>query len=226
MSKHLQRDIDYLKKEILTLGAMVGETISKAVYALVDRRSELIEEVIGSDYKINDKEVMIEEECLKALALHQPVAGDLRFIIVVLKVNDDLERMGDLAVNIAERAKYLTRKEKLNVSLDFELMAEKVETMVQSSLKALTERDTKLARDVLQMDDEVDALNRQMYDVLQKVMIEDSTTVKRSVHMLSTSRHLERIADLATNIAEDVVFMVDGELIRHRTEDYLGSTTD
>ncbi len=226
MSKHLQRDIEILKKETLMLGAMVGDAIKKAVYALVDRRSELIDEIIENDDIIDEKEVSIEEECLKALALHQPVAGDLRFIIVILKVNNDLERMADLAVNIAERAQYLSRKEKLDVSLDFDLMTQKVETMVQESITALIERDTTLARKVLKMDDDVDTLNKEMYEVLQKLMIKDPSTVKRAVHMLSSSRHLERIADLATNIAEDVVFMVDGELIRHRTEDYLESIAD
>ncbi len=226
MSKHLQRDIDHLKKEILSLGAMVTDAINKAVLALIDRRTEYIYQVINSDYLINDREVSIEEECLKILALHQPVAGDLRFLIVVLKVNDNLERMGDLAVNITERAKYLTQKEKLNVSLDFPHMTELVQTMVRESLKALIERDTSIARNVLIMDDEVDALNKNMYQVLQKMMMEDSSTVKRAIHTLSSSRHLERIADLATNIAEDVVFMVDGELIRHRTEDYLESSSE
>ncbi|VAX20559.1 Phosphate transport system regulatory protein PhoU [hydrothermal vent metagenome] len=226
MSKHLQNDIERLKKETLALGSMVIDSINKAVFALVDRRSEFIKSVIESDEQINEKEVLIEEDCLKMLALHQPVAGDLRFIIVILKVNNDLERMADLAVNIAERANYLTKKDKLNVSLDFVLMTKCVQNMVQESLKALIEKDTAIARSVLKMDDEVDDLNRQMYEVLQKVMMEDASTVKRAVHMLSTSRHLERIADLATNIAEDVVFMVDGELIRHRTEDYLEASSD
>ncbi len=226
MSKHLQNDIERLKKETLALGSMVIDSINKAVFALVDRRSEFIKSVIENDAQINEKEVLIEEDCLKILALHQPVAGDLRFIIVILKVNNDLERMADLAVNIAERANYLTKKDKLNVSLDFVIMTECVQNMVQESLKALIEKDTAIARSVLKMDDEVDDLNRQMYEVLQKVMMEDASTVKRAVHMLSTSRHLERIADLATNIAEDVVFMVDGELIRHRTEDYLEASSD
>jgi len=118
------------------------------------------------------------------------------------------------------------KKDKLDVSLDFALMTERVQNMVQKSLRALIDKDTGMARRVLKMDDEVDDLNRQMYEILQKVMMEDSSTVKRAVHMLSVSRHLERIADLATNIAEDVVFMVDGELIRHRTEDYLESSSE
>ncbi|VAX22472.1 Phosphate transport system regulatory protein PhoU [hydrothermal vent metagenome] len=226
MSKHLQRDIENLKKEILSLGSMVVDVIDKAVLALIDRQTEFIDYVVNNDDRINEKEVAIEEECLKILALHQPVAGDLRFIIVVLKMNDDLERMGDLAVNIAKRARYLSGKEKLNVSLDFAMMAGRVQTMVRVSLDSLINKDTAMARNVLKMDDEVDDLNRQMYEALQKVMQDDPATIKRAIHTLSSSRHLERIADLATNIAEDVVFMVDGDLIRHRTEDYLDASSD
>jgi len=220
MSKHLERDLDNLKKELLSLGSMVSELINKSIISLVDRRCELAEEAINGDDLIDEKEVKIEEDCLKMLALHQPVAVDLRFIIVALKVTSDLERMGDLGVNIAERAKYLCRKEPLGIGLDFKKMAEEVQTMVTESLEALIHKDTNIATKVMNMDDEIDDMNREMYEALQKAMIEDSTTVKRAVHLLSTSRHLERIADLTTNIAEDVVFMVDGVLIRHKTEDY------
>ena len=221
MPRHLQRDLDNLKKETLILGSMVTDSIHKAIISLVERRITLSEEVMNGDNVINEKEVAIEEECLKILALHQPVAADLRFIITILKVNNDLERMGDLAVNIAERASYLSLKENLNITLDFPRMVESVQRMVDESLTALINMDTKLARKVLLMDDEVDDINRDMYVILQKEMKENSESVERAVHLLSTSRHLERIADLSTNIAEEVVFMVEGELIRHRTEDYV-----
>jgi len=221
MSKHLYRDLERLKKELLTLGSMVEEAINKSILALVNRRAELGEEVIQGDELINQKEVFIGEEALKMLALHQPVAGDLRFIIGVLKVNNDLERMGDLAVNIAERADYLARKDVIGVELDFPRMAGAVQKMVRLSLDALVNKDTGVAKKVLLMDDDVDALNREMFIILQNVMRNDSHTIKRAVHLISVSRHLERIADLATNIAEDVVFMVDGETIRHKTEHYL-----
>jgi len=220
MSKHFQRDLEFLKKEILSLGSMVHDAINKAFIALVDRRADIAREVIKGDDLINEKEVFIEEECLKALALHQPVAADLRYIVGILKVNNDLERMGDLAVNIAERTIYLAKKERLDTSLDFSRMAAGVQSMVQMSLDALIKKDTQIARKVLAMDDEIDDMNRDMYNVLQDVMQKDSTTVKRAVHLLSSSRHLERIADLSTNIAEDVIFMIEGELIRHRTENY------
>ncbi len=221
MSKHLYRDMELLKKALLTLGSMVEDAINKAVIALVDRRSELTHEVITGDDLVDDKEVEIEEQGLKILALHQPVAADLRFIVGVLKVNNDLERMGDLAVNIAERADYLAKKDVIGVELDFPRMAGAVQKMVRLSLDALVNKDTDEAKKVLLMDDEVDALNRDMFVILQNVMRNDSQTIKRAVQLLSVSRHLERIADLATNIAEDVVFMVDGDTIRHKTEHYL-----
>lgn len=220
MSKHLQRDVEALKKQLTDIGAMVEDATNKAILALVDRRTELAKEVMHGDNQIDQKEVQIEEECLKILALHQPVAGDLRFIIVVLKVNNDLERMGDLSVNIAERAAYLSTHEQLLVDLDFPQMAEMVRVMVRESLNSLINRDTQLARLVLTKDDQIDDLNRGMFVALQELMRKDPGTVERAVHLLSASRHLERIADLATNIAQDVVFMVEGELIRHRVEDY------
>ena len=178
------------------------------------------------DDRINHREVLIEEECLKMLALHQPVAADLRFIVAVLKVNNDLERMGDLAVNIAERAAYLATQEPLQVSLDFPKMAEGVRDMVRESLDALSNMNPRLARHVLTMDDEIDEANRGMFDILQELMHRDPSTIERAVHLLSASRHLERIADLATNIAQDVVYMSEGRLIRHLTEDDLKRLSD
>ena len=220
MAQHLQRDVETLKKALMDISVMVEDAINKAILALVDRRTELARDVMHGDNEIDQKEVMIEEECLKILALHQPVAADLRFIIVVLKVSNDLERMGDLAVNITERAAYLSTHPPLQVELDFPLMAEKVRMMVRESLTSLINRDTELAREVLAKDDDIDDLNRDMFVSLQDLMRSDTNTVERAVHSLSASRHLERIADLATNIAEDVVFMGEGELIRHRVEDY------
>ncbi|VAX39576.1 Phosphate transport system regulatory protein PhoU [hydrothermal vent metagenome] len=223
MSKHLQRDLEHLKKELLSIASMVEVALNKAIPALIDRRLDLAEEVIQSDNIIDEKEVLVEEECLKILALHQPVAVDLRFIISVLKVTNDLERMGDLCVNIAERSLYLSSHPPLDIILDFPAMTEGVQDMVRKSLDSLTTLDTKLARDVLAQDDAIDAANREMFNALQELMHKDSETIERAVHMLSASRHLERIADLATNIVQDVVYMVDGELIRHRHEEYFDS---
>jgi phosphate transport system protein len=218
MSKHLQRDLEHLKREILTMGAMVWDAINSSITALVERRRDLAEQVLEADDAIDEREVEIEEECLKLLALHQPVATDLRFIISILKVNNDLERMGDLAINIAERAAFLASNDPVGPPDNLAKMTDQVRRMVDLCLDSLVERDTAMARQVLAMDDEVDELNRQNFVALQNIMRERPETIERAVHFISASRHLERIADLATNIAEDVVFMVDGELIRHQHE--------
>ena len=225
MSKHLLQDLDFLQKEIINIASMPKQATSKALLALLNRRVKLAKEVIDEDEIIDRKEVQIEEECLKVLALHQPVATDLRFIIAVIKVNNDLERIGDLAVNIAERATYLARHDPLQISLDFPEMADAVSKMLHRSLDALAKADIVLAREVLAMDDAVDAANRTAFVRLQELMYKNPETIKRAVHLMSVSRHLERIGDLATNIAEEVVYMVEGEIIRHadsfhHAEDY------
>jgi phosphate transport system protein len=215
MMKHLNRDLEKLKREILTAGSLVEEALEKATRALIDRREDLAEEVIQGDRAIDDKEIEIEEECLKILALHQPVAADLRFIIAIMKVNNDLERIGDLAANIAKRSLYLMRKEPLHVPEEFGDMISATASMVTRSLNSLVTLDTALAREVCQDDSRVDEANRRMFELMQDDMMDSPDLVKRAVNTLSISRHLERIADLATNIAEDVVFMVDGDVIRH-----------
>jgi phosphate transport system protein len=216
MTVHFRRDLDDIKKLLLEVGSLVEEATNKAITALLERREELAAEVQTGDRLIDRKEVQVEELCLKSLALHQPVAADLRFIVVVMKVNNDLERMGDLAGNIADRAAFLARHPQLSVPLDFRQMAEKVRGMVRDSLDSLVRCDTALAREVLEADDDVDGFNREMWQTLEQTMVEDSSAVQRGLHFLSASRHLERIGDLATNIAEDVIYMVDGEVIRHR----------
>ena len=219
MPKHLKRDLNFLKKEIMSIASMAEEAMDKAILALTERRPKLAEEVIREDERIDQREVKLEEECLKVLALHQPVATDLRLIVVVIKVNNDLERIGDLAVNIAERAAYLANRDPLQISFDLSGMADKVREMLRRSLDALASSNPNLARNVLAMDDEVDDANREIFVILQRLMQKDPTTIERAVHLLSVSRHLERIGDLATNIAQDVVYMVEGELIRHHPED-------
>ncbi|MCR4316995.1 MAG: phosphate signaling complex protein PhoU [Planctomycetes bacterium] len=215
MSKHLQRDLDRVKVDILRLGYMVENQIMKATKALIERNSAIAEDVVTGDDDIDRLEIEIEEECLKILALHQPLATDLRFIVAVMKVNNDLERMGDLAVNISQRALFLSKNEALEIPIDFKDMVDRVRKMVHDSLDALINQSTKLARRVCAEDDVVDEINRKMFTVLETMMMERADTVKRAVQTLSASRHLERIADLATNIAEDVVFMADGDVIRH-----------
>jgi phosphate transport system protein len=221
MTKHLLHDLDHLKKEVLAMGAMVEDAINKAIASLVQRDSDLAREVLEGDDAIDDKELEVEDTCLKMLALHQPVAGDLRFIIAVLKVNNDLERMGDHAQNIAERALFLATHDPIDVDLDFARMVDTVRRMVAQSLDALVNQDPVLARKVCAQDDQVDELQRHMFDILQSLMSRDPATIERAVQVLSVSRHLERIADSATNVAEDIVFMVEGEVIRHRQDDAL-----
>lgn len=216
---HLHRDLDLLKREILELGGMVEVAINDAIVALKNRRIDLAEKVIEREDEINEKEVQIEEECLKILALHQPVAADLRFIVVTLKVNNDLERMGDFALNIAERSLFLSTQDPIPTMPEFfEVVPETVRTMVRKTLDALVKMDMDLAREVMAMDDTVDDINRRMYSQLQQLMEKDSSTIERSIQVLSTSRYMERIADLATNIAEDVVFMVEGKVVRHHDD--------
>jgi len=218
--KHLEREVENLKKQILALSARVEDNVYRAVQALSERNSAVAEEVIKSDIGIDETEVAIEEECLKVLALHQPVAIDLRFIIAILKINNDLERMGDLAVNIAERAMFLATRERPDIPIDLPLMAEKTKAMMKKSLDALMKQDAKLAYEVLETDDEIDAMNRDMYAKIQEAIRRKPEQLESLIHLLSCSRHLERIADHATNIAEDVIYMIDGVIVRHRAEDY------
>lgn len=216
----LQREIDRLKKSILTLGAIVEERVHLAVQAISERDEKLAQKVIDGDIEIDEMEVDLEEECLKLLALHQPVAIDLRFIIAVLKINSDLERIGDLAVNIAERAAFLAFQKRVDMPFDFPTMSQKVKLMLKKSLDSLVNMDAALATEVCQLDDEVDAINRQMYQQVQEGIRKNPEEMVSLIHLLSVSRHLERIADSATNIAEDVIYMIEGSIVRHRTEDY------
>lgn len=216
----LQKEIEKLKKQILSLSAMVEENVYKAVRALEERNRDLADEVMRSDHHVDEMEVDVEEECLKVLALHQPVAVDLRYIIAMLKINNDLERVGDLAVNIAERARFLATREKPDIPFDFHRMMEGTQGMLRKALDSLVRRDVALAREVLAYDDEIDALNREMYVKVQEGISRKPEQLEGLIHLLSCSRHLERIADLATNIAEEVIYMCEGEIVRHGFEDF------
>jgi len=215
MAKHLHRDLEQLTKDLLGLGGRVEEAINKAITALVERRLDLAEEVIMGDAAIDQRELEVEEDCLKILALHQPVAADLRFLVAVIKVNNDLERMGDLAANMASRALYLSSHEPVAAASRLGEMAARVRRMVSASLDSLVNRDAAKAKEVCALDDDVDQMNKDMFSLIQDAIRKDPETVKRGIQVLSVSRHLERLADHATNIAEDVVFMVEGEMIRH-----------
>jgi phosphate transport system protein len=220
MAAHLRREIENLKKEILSLGAQVEAAVRDATVAMIRRDEVLAKRVIDNDVLIDDQEVRVEEDCLKILALNQPVAIDLRFIIAVLKINSDLERVGDLAVNVAERATFLSTVPPVSISLDYHTMARKAQEMLKKSIDALVELSPALAREVIASDDEVDAMNRQMYGAIQEGILARPDQTAALIHLLSASRHIERIADHATNIAEDVIYMVDGTIVRHKTEDY------
>jgi phosphate transport system protein len=220
MKRHLERELDKLRKKILTLGAMVEGSIEKAVLSLKRQEIKLATKVIESDREIDQLEVEIEEDCLKILALYQPAAIDLRYVVGMLKMNNDLERMGDLAVNIAERAAYLADRKGTELFLDFTKMSEKVIAMVKKALDSLIKMNARMAQEVCAADDEVDAINREILLHIQSYIEQNPQEVKPLVHLLLVSRHLERIADLATNIAEDVIYMTEGTIIRHRVEDY------
>ena len=220
MPAHLKKEIDNLKKELLTLCGIVEDSFWQAVKSIKNRDVKLAEKVIDSDIEIDQMEVKVEEDCLKILALHQPVAIDLRFIITALKINNDLERIGDLAVNIAERSQFLSAQKPIDMLFDFETMAEKTQAMVKKSLDALVNIDCDLASQVCEADDEIDAINRQMYDQVKGQIKQAPENIETLIHLLSVSRHLERIADHATNIAEDVIYMAKGEIVRHKTENY------
>jgi phosphate transport system protein len=220
MAVHLQREIDNLKKAILTLGAMAEKSVREATVAIENRDELLAKSVIQKDPEIDHMEVEIEETCLKILALYQPVAIDLRFVIAALKINSDLERVGDLAVNVAERAAFLATQPQVDVSLDFVGMAHQAQVMLKKSLDALVNLDPDSARQVCASDDEIDAMNRQMYLIVQDAICAHPDQTESLIHLLSASRHLERIADHATNIAEDVIYMIEGEIVRHKTEEY------
>jgi phosphate transport system protein len=217
MSLHLQRDLNDLKRDILHLGSLVETSIGNASVALKDRRPELADIVFANEVLINEKEVDIEESCLKILALHQPVATDLRFIVVVLKVNNDLERIGDLAENLTERAVYLSERDALAApTTKINDMFIIIRSMLKDSLDSLVKLDVGLARKVIAQDDSVDEINREMYDDFRALVAVNGSVVEQATSLLSCSRYLERIADLATNICEEVLFMVEGEVVRHR----------
>lgn len=215
MSKHLQRDIDGLRKQILTLGTLVEEATDEAIRAITRLDERVLEQMLEGEVRINQMEVDIEEECLKVLALHQPVAIDLRFVIVVLKVNNDLERMGDQAINIADRVRTLAAHRPVSSPIDFAAMGDIARRMVHLSLESLVNQDADIARRVGEMDDELDDMHAETYRVMQELMAQDPETVVPAVSYLTISSNLERIGDLSTNIAEEVIFMEEGEVVRH-----------
>jgi phosphate transport system protein len=218
VAKVLQHEIEKLKRMILSLSAVVEENVQKAVQSIEDRDADLAREVIDSDQEIDQFEVDVEEECLKILALHQPVAIDLRYIVAVLKINNDLERIGDLAVNIAERTLYLCEKPVSYPLFALGTMAQETLAMLRKSLDALMRLDAGRAREVRVSDDKVDAMNRKMFEQVIESIRKSPERADCLLSCLSASRSLERIADHATNMAEDVLYMIEGEIVRHKPD--------
>ena len=215
MAKRFIKELNQVKKRILSLGSLVEERVRMAVSAVENKDARGAEEIIRNDYEIDEMEVEIEEECLKVLALHQPVAVDLRFLVTVIKINGELERIGDQAVNIAQRVGVLARQAAPVFEFDYSLMAEKAESMLRMSLDALVNLDNDIAFKVLMLDDEVDKLQKDAYDQVKNAMKKHPDQMGYLINLLLISRHLERLADHTTNIAEDVIYLIEGEIVRH-----------
>ncbi len=213
--KRYEEDLKKLREDILYMGGLVEDQIQKSVSSLVERDSALAETIIERDHEVNRLDVEIDDLCIQLLALHQPAARDLRFITTALKITTDLERIGDMAVNICERALELNEEPQLKPYIDIPRMARISERMIRESLDAFVREDTDLALKVCKDDQEVDDLNSQIFRETISFMIEDPHTINRAMKISSISKYLERIADHATNIAEMVVFMVKGKSIRH-----------
>lgn len=219
MTRHIEHQIAQLKDSILRFGTIVEESISRSNIALFKQDIALAQRVIANDAEIDRLEVELEEECLKVLALYQPVAADLRFVVAALKINNDLERIGDLASNIAKTVSQLTTTGPFKLPEEISSMAEQAEEMVKNSLDAVVRADPDLARRVREEDDEVDAGRQAVRKLVIQQIQKNPEKVESLLQINSVSKHLERIADMATNIAEDVIYMVEGEIVRHRRRD-------
>jgi phosphate transport system protein len=218
MRVHLQRDIEKLKRQILALSAEVESDVRAAVRAVEERDEALAREAINREMQTNAAEVDVEEECLKILALHQPVATDLRYIIAVLKINQDLERMGDLAVHIAERALVLCAQPPVEIPLRLGEMADKAQAMLKQVLDAFVNLNAAAARQVCAADREIDELNRDIGRHAKAAIARTPAQFELWLQVIHIARHLERIADHTTNIAEDLIYLIDGRIVRHTPE--------
>jgi phosphate transport system protein len=216
---HFETDLQALKNRLLNMGALVEERVHGAIVALMERNIEAAESIARNDGEVNALQIEIDDRCLKLLALQQPMASDLRLITSAMKINADLERIGDQAVNIAENAIKMLAAPPLKPLIDLPRMAEIAERMTRDSLDAFVRRDPALAREVLGRDDEVDGLKDTVFRVLLTYMMADPGTIERALALILISRNIERIADHATNIAEDVIFLVEARDVRHRHEE-------
>jgi phosphate transport system protein len=215
MPRHFHEELDALKQTLLAMGGLVEDQIRRVMKALLERDDVMAQEVIERDRQVNTYDVEVDEQCVSLLALYQPAAGDLRFITTAMKIVTDLERIGDQAVNIAQRVLELNREPQLKPYIDLPRMAEQAQRMVKESLDAFVARDTALARQVCGEDSEVDLLKEQIFRELLTFMMEDPRTIPRAIRLILISRFMERVADHATNIAEMVVYLVEGKMVRH-----------
>jgi phosphate transport system protein len=216
MPKQFHKELEKIKKRILTLGGIVEDRVRMSIKAIETRDTGIAKKIINGDYEIDEMEVDIEEDCLKILALYQPVAVDLRFITTVIKINNDLERIADETVNIARGVNYLSeRKQQFDFDFDFSEMLDKTQFMLKRSLDALVNLDTDIAAKVCILDDEVDKMNGEVHRLVKNAVKKNPEQGEHLINLLLISRHLERIADHATNIAEEVIYLVNGEIVRH-----------
>jgi phosphate transport system protein len=219
LARHFDRELDDLKQDLLRMAALAETAVSKSLLSVTHRDSDLAREVITDDISLNRMELAIEEQAFKLLALRQPVATDLRLTVAAMRIATELERIGDQAVNIAERALELNSNPPLELPIDIKFMADLALGMVRTSIDAFVNQNPKLAMQVCQRDVEVDILDDEYIQKILQCMIQESRWVTRLHHFIIIVRNLERIADLATNIAEDIVFIVEGRVIKHRCED-------
>lgn len=220
MQRFFDTELEDLKKQLLLMGALVESQLQDALQSLIMRNSDLAIRIVEHDVSIDKLDVEIDEVCLRLLALHQPAAGDLRFITTTMKISTELERMSDLAVNIAERVIELNQEPQLKPYIDLPRMAEWASQMVRECLDAFVNRDAELARKVCRDDDFIDGLTQQLFRELLSFMLEDPRTITRSARLTFIGKYYERIADHATNVAELVVYMVEGKIIRHMATEH------
>ena len=216
MAKHLEKELDRLKKLIYTLSARVDENLELAVKSFQESDVELAKKVMADDARIDELEIEVEEECLKALALYQPVAIDLRFIIAVMKMNNDLERIGDLAADIAKNGMHINQAPKPKVPLDLHQMSYLAKSIVRKALDALINIDTYLAREVIKDDDEINAMKAEMKAEIVEALKREPEHAESLITLLAITHRLERVGDHASNIAEDVIYMVEADIVRHQ----------
>jgi len=215
MQRHFDEELQHLKEQLLLMGGYVETAIDKSIRALTERNSDLAQEVIDEDKQVDDLEIDVDNICLRLLALYQPTAADLRFITASILINNNLERMADQAVNIAQRVIDLNELPVLKPYIDIPRMSSIAQSMTQDSLDAFVQKDIVKARDVMARDNQLDMLNNQIFRELLTYMMSDPTTITRAVNLILISRNLERIGDHGTNISEEVIFMVEGAVVKH-----------